>query len=250
MEYKNNLKVIEHAREELSRFFKTYGFSGDEIKEFCQDASSYNWKNFDYDGAPTVLKLMSDSIGRDNIRNVVLYAHSFLKLIKGHRSKAKYVEDKSVIKKAIESNTVWATSELNEAFPSRGWEVRCEKGSNPYVEKQTGRYGSNFNVDIPIGWGKTVYAEGIATVKAGDGERFVMSAYKKDFARLVKDGVVAYECNTLRAYRDDATIEKGWVLKYETYDDTILATHQEFSRAESLLKRRIKDTVVKELVDF
>ena len=124
MEYKNNLKVIEHAREELSRFFKTYGFSGDEIKEFCQDASSYNWKNFDYDGAPTVLKLMSDSIGRDNIRNVVLYAHSFLKLIKGHRSKAKYVEDKSVIKKAIESNIVWAASELNEAFPSRGWEVR------------------------------------------------------------------------------------------------------------------------------
>jgi len=250
MEYKNNLKVIEHAREELSRFFKTYGFSGDEIKEFCQDASSYNWKNFDYDGAPTVLKLMSDSIGRDSIRNVIQYGYSLLKLVRGHRSKAKYVEDKSAIKKAIESNGVWATSELNQAFPSRGWEVRCERGSKPYVEKQTGRYGSNFNVDIPLGWGKTVYAEGIATVKAGDGERFVMSATKKDFARLIKDGVVAYECNTLRAYRDDATIEKGWVLKYETYDDTILATHQEFSRAESLLKRRIKDTVVKELVDF
>lgn len=250
MEYKNNIKVIEHTREELSRFFKAYDFSGDEIKEFCRDSSSYTWKNFDYDGAPTVLKLMGESIGRDNIRNVVHYGRGLVNLITDHRSKAKYVEDKSVIKKAIESNGVWATSELNQAFPSRGWEVRCERGSKPYVERQTGRYGDNFNVDIPLGWGKTVYAEGIATVKSGDGERFVMSANKKDFARLIKDGVVAYECDILRAYRDDATITKGWVLKYETYDDTILATHPEFSRAESLLKRRIKDTVVKELVDF
>ena len=77
-----------------------------------------------------------------------------------------------------------------------------------------------------------------------------MIAKKKNLTRLSKQGIVAYACETLKVYRGEATIENAWVLKYKAPDDTILATHTEFSRAESLLNRRIKDTVVKELVDF
>ena len=208
MSHKENLKVIEYAKKELNRFFKDYGFSPDEIKQFCSDGTNYRWKSFDYDGAPDVFRMLSKGNGGDAIRPVVECGRSFLKII------------------------------------------QCDKGSKPYVEKRAVSYKDTFDVEIPISWGKAVYSESIATVKAGDGERFVLRAKKKNLTRLSKQGIVAYACETLKVYRGEATIENAWVLKYEAPDDTILATHTEFSRAESLLNRRIKDTVVKELVDF
>jgi hypothetical protein len=44
-------------------------------------------------------------------------------------------------------------------------------------------------------------------------------------------------------------IEAGWVMRYETSDGAILSYQKEFSRCESLLRRRIKDTVMKELMN-
>ena len=250
MSDKQDLEVVEHAKEELSRFFKQYDFSPYEIQNFCRVSGQYNWKSFDYSDAPEKLKLISDTMGRETINPIIQYGRNFLNLIKDHRKKAKYVEDRTALQKAAEANKVWATSELNQLFPSKGWEVKCHKFSKPYVEKQTGRYNDSFNVDISVGWGVSVYEESIATVKAGDGERFVMSARKKNYARLAKDGIVAYDCQVLKVRNGKATMEDAWVLKYETPTDMILATHKEFSRAESLLNRRIKDTVVGELIDF
>jgi len=250
MTCKESLEAVEYAKEELSSFFKRYGFSPDEIKNFCRVSRQYNWKSFDYDDSPIKLKLISDTMGREKITPIIQYGVNFLNLIKDHREKAKYVEDRTALQKAAEANQVWATSELNQLFPSKGWEVNCHKFNKPNVEKQTGRYIDAFNVDISIGWGVSVYEQSIATVKAGDGARFVMSARKKNYARLAKDGIVAYDCQVLKVRNGEATMEDAWVLKYETPTDMILATHKEFSRAESLLNRRIKDTVVGELIDF
>ncbi len=250
MSDKESLEVVEHAKEELSRFFKRYGFSPYEIQNFCKVSGQYNWKSFGYDDAPEKLKLISDTMGREKINPIIQCAINFLNIIKDHREKARYVENRTELQKAAEANKVWASSELNQLFPSRGWEVNCHKFNKPYVEKQTGRYTDVFNVDISIGWGVSVYEENIASVKAGDGERFVMSARKKNYARLAKDGIVAYDCQVLKVRNGEATMEDAWVLKYETPTDMILATHKEFSRAESLLNRRIKDTVVGELIDF
>ena len=250
MSDKESLEVVEHAKEELSRFFKRYGFSPYEIQNFCKVSGQYNWKSFGYDDAPEKLKLISDTMGREKINPIIQCAINFLNIIKDHRKKARYVEYRTELQKAAEANKVWASSELNQLFPSKVWEVNCHKFNKPYVEKQTGRYVDAFNVDISIGWGVSVYEESIASVKAGDGERFVMSARKKNYARLAKDGIVAYDCQVLKVRNGEATMEDAWVLKYETPTDMILATHKEFSRAESLLNRRIKDTVVGELIDF
>ena len=250
MTCKESLEAVEYAKEELSRFFKRYGFSSDEIKNFCRVSRQYNWKSFDYDDSPRKLKLICDTMGREKITPIIQYGVNFLNIIRSHREEAKYVEDRTELQKVAKANEVWANSELNQLFPSKGWEVNCHKFNKPYVEKQTGRYTDVFNVDISIGWGVSVYEEKISSVKAGDGERFVMSARKKNYARLAKDGIVAYDCQVLKVRNGEATMEDAWVLKYETPTDMILATHKEFSRAESLLNRRIKDTVVGELIDF
>ena len=250
MSDKESLEVVEHAKEELSRFFKRYGFSPYEIQNFCRVSGQYNWKSFDYNDSPEKLKLIADTMGREKINPIIQCAINFLNIIKDHREKARYVENRTELQKAAKANEVWATSELNQLFPSKGWEVTCHKFNKPHVEKQTGRYNPSFIVDIPIGWGISVYEQNIATVKGGDRERFVMSARKKNYARLAKDGIIAYECQVLKVHNDEATMEDAWVFKYETPTDMILATHKEFSRAESLLNRRIKDTVVGELIDF
>jgi len=39
-------------------------------------------------------------------------------------------------------------------------------------------------------------------------------------------------------------------MSYETSDDPVLAVQTEFNKCESLMRRRIKDTVTKELLDF
>ena len=250
MSHKENLEVIKYAKKELSRFFKDYGFSPDEIKQFCSDGTNYRWKSFDYDGAPDVFRMMSKGNGGDAIRPVVECGRAFLKIIQKHRYHSRHIESLGAIREHSQRNSIWAQSEIDNAFPSKEWHVKCDKGSKPYVEKRAVSYKDIFDVEIPISWGKAVYSESIATVKAGDGERFVLRAKKKNLARLSKQGIVAYACETLKVYRGEATVENAWVLKYEAPDDTILATHTEFSRAESLLNRRIKDTVVKELVDF
>lgn len=250
MSHKDKLKVVEHAKEELSKFFKRYDFLPHEIKNFCKCCRQYNYKGFGYKDAPEPLKLVADTMGRDSIDPIIRYGANFLDIIKTHREKAQYVEDRTELQKTAGDNKVWATSELNQLFPSKGWEVTCHKFNKPYVEKQTGSYNPSFIVDIPIGWGHRVYEESIATVRGGDRERFVMSARKKNYARLAKDGIVAYDCKVLKVHNDEATMEDAWVFKYETPTDMILATHKEFSRAESLLNRRIKDTVVGELIDF
>ena len=250
MSDKESLEVVEHAKEELSNFFKRYDFSPYEIQDFCKCCRPYNYRGFGYNDAPKKLKLIADTVGRDSIDPIIRYGANFLDIIKTHREKAQYREDRTELQKAAEANKVWATSELNQLFPSKGWEVTCHKFNKPHVEKQTGRYNPSFIVDIPIGWGISVYEQNIATVKGGDRERFVMSARKKNYARLAKDGIIAYDCQVLKVHNDKATMEDAWVFKYETPTDMILATHKEFSRAESLLNRRIKDTVVGELIEF
>ena len=251
MSDKESIEVVEHAKEELTKFFKRYDFSPYEIKKFCKCCRQYNYKGFDYNDAPEPLKLIADTVGRDSINPIIAYGANFLDIIKTHREKAQYREDRTELQKAAQANKVWATSELNQLFPSKGWEVNCHKFNKPYVEKRTGTYGvQSFIVDIPIGWGMSVYEQNIATVKGGDRKRFVMSARKKNYARLAKDGIIAYDCQVLKVHNDEATMENAWVFKYETPTDMILATHKEFSRAESLLNRRIKDTVVGELIDF
>jgi len=59
----------------------------------------------------------------------------------------------------------------------------------------------------------------------------------------------AYKVQALKVKHKQGEIEEGWVLAYDYDDKIISAFHAELGRAESLINRRIKDTIEKILLD-
>jgi hypothetical protein len=78
-----------------------------------------------------------------------------------------------------------------------------------------------------------------------------MAVKLRDLSRLTDQGIYAYEVVAVKAKNKKAEMETGWLMSYPTGSDTdVRAYHKEFSRCESLLRRRIRDTVTKELMGY
>jgi hypothetical protein len=158
---------------------------------------------------------------------------------------------KTTIQKSKEASQLNAQTSLNSAFPSISWDVEPFMRGDISVEKGRGAWGSSkYVVGVPVTWNKKVFDNGIAEVKAGDGMRFVMDAKERKLERLNDMGIRAFSTAVLKVKNKQAEIENAWVMSYETSDDPVLAVQPEFNKCESLMRRRIKDTVTKELLDF
>ena len=103
---------------------------------------------------------------------------------------------------------------------------------------------------IPVHWYKSVYARGIASLKAGDGARFVLSAKPLTLDRLERHHIKAYKCRTVSRYMRAVSINNEWVMRYSVdgYDvsdnlGAVTSVHKDFGSCERLLKRRIRDRV-------
>ena len=98
-------------------------------------------------------------------------------------------------------------------------------------------------------WRIFSYDKGIALVRAGDGMRFIMNSQERKLSRINDDGIKAWSVVVMKVKGKKPDIEAGWVMRYKTSDGAILSYQKDFSRCESLLRRRIKDTVMKELMN-
>jgi hypothetical protein len=108
---------------------------------------------------------------------------------------------------------------------------------------------SDVDVHLPATWTKKVYDKGISRVKAGDGMRIILNSQERRLSRINDDGIRAWSVVALKVKGKKPDIEAGWVMRYKTSDDAVLSYQKEFSRCESLLRRRIKDTVMRELMN-
>ena len=111
------------------------------------------------------------------------------------------------------------------------------------------------NIVIPIHWKKSVYDNDIEIVEGGKQKHFVLSAKQFNFNRLTRENIQAYSCKSLTVRRNrkrygsphEAEMHDGYVMTYWIGGKRISAIHNDFGRAESLLRRRIQDTVMKRL---
>jgi hypothetical protein len=114
---------------------------------------------------------------------------------------------------------------------------------------------NNPEIVIPIHWKKSVYDNDIEIVEGGKQRHFILSASPFNLNRLTRDNIEAYGCKSLTVRRDrsnygsshTAEIHDGYVMTYWVGGKRISAIHQDFGRTESLLRRRIQDTVMKRL---
>jgi len=136
---------------------------------------------------------------------------------------------------------------LSLAFPSLNWHV--DVMSDIGFEERKSYYGDN-TVNLKLSWNTKVSKKQIATVNAGDGMRFILDATERHIERLNEIGIRAYSAAALHVKHKKLSIENAWVMTYERDGNkAIKAIHKEFSRAESLINRRIKDEVVGLLLD-
>ena len=241
-----NIKTIKRLRvlrANLESQFDTNGFSHSERAKFTFNNTQFTWKRFDYDGMPTTFSDM-ESGDTSTVCRYITYLHRNIRAI---RQEMKTVPDNSAIGKAVEHTRIWLESVLSKAFPSKNFTVECDRHSSFSLQQPS--MHQPIEVGVSMLWTKKVYSLGISTVEAGDGKRVILDAKERKLTRLTRDGIRAFECRALKVYKGKADLDTSWVFLYDC-EEPVTAIHQNFGRAESLIKRRIKDTVTKELMDF
>jgi len=243
----NNYHAILHLSNAIEKYFEAYEFSNDNKKDIAYNPDQYAWKDLTYNAAPEVFKV----IPSEDVSHAQRYGAHLLKRIQQIRAVRKAVPPmQTIVEKAKEATKLNGISSLNDAFPSISWDVTPYTTGSMYCEKLRGMWGVNYEVGIPVTWGKRVYDQGIDNVKAGDGMRFIMDAQERKLDRLNNIGIRAFSVVALKVKNKEAEFDNAWVMKYETSGDPVTAIQTEFSKCESLITRRIKDTVTKELMDF
>jgi hypothetical protein len=240
-----NYLRIKQLKANIKVFLTVNGFSPEETKKISENPHQYQWKNFEYDGAPFGLTILPEGLMRLSVKyggDLFISLHN----IKG-RMKSGTMQ-KTVIDKAMEATELYASTELKSAFPSMSWYVTSSLNSGVSANKQRS-YTSDIDVHLPVTWSKKIYDKGIALVKAGDGMRFIMNSQERKLSRVNDDGIRAWSVVSMKVKGKQPYMENGWVMRYKTSDGAILAYQKDFSRCESLLRRRIKDTVMRELIN-
>lgn len=246
--YRNNYEAIRYLSKMIDGYFEGHGFTNESKKYLAQNPDQFAWKSHDYPNAPEAFNYLP----QEDVGTAARYGYQLFKRIRELRRINREVDTpKTTIQKSKDASQLNALTSLNSAFPSISWDVEPFMRGDISVEKGRGAWGSSkYVVGVPVTWNKKVFDNGIAEVKAGDGMRFVLDAKERKLERLNDMGIRAFSTAVLKVKNKQAEIENAWVMSYETSDDPVLAVQTEFNKCESLMRRRIKDTVTKELLDF
>ena len=238
-------KAILQLSNGINKFFDTYGFCNDEKKHMSENPSQYYWKSFDYEAAPKGFKYLSE----DDKSSAARYGSKLFESLQRMRTQTKNVPvPHSVISKAREATDLYAASQLSAAFPSAKWDVASSLGGETSVRKKKTWIDRNL-VSLPVTWITKVHDKGISLVRAGDGMRFILDAEERNIDRFSIDNIKVFSVLAMKVKRGVPETENSWVMSYGTSEEPILSVQTNFSRCESLLRRRIKDTVMKELMN-
>lgn len=143
---------------------------------------------------------------------------------------------------------------FTQAFPSAKVETSCEVGGQvhclPLYNKWDSLVDGGADVMVPISWHKKIYEEGISVVQAGDGARFVLDSNERKIARLNNDYIRCWAVRAVRRKHKNCFVENATVMKYDAGGDVVLSISDSFHKAESLIRRRIKDAALNVLMEL
>ena len=163
-------------------------------------------------------------------------------------------ENKSRLDEARYESKSNAHRAFMHAFPSATVETSCEVGGQVHCVQLYNRWDSlvegGADVMVPISWNKKIYQEGISVVQAGDGARFVLDCKERKIARLNNDHIRCWAVRAVKRKHKQCTIENATVMKYDAGGDVVLSISDSFSKAESLIRRRIKEAALDVLMEL
>lgn len=163
--------------------------------------------------------------------------------IQERRKIIRFIETHTVRSRNREASYVHAADKIRNTWKSVNACILVDVIDEP-LRKFIGKEISGYHVKVPIYWFKSVHQNKISVVQGGDGPRFILSARRYPLKRLEEDGFKVYKVRALKYRKRTAEVNDEYVMYYSPDDTTnVTAVHQNFGRCESLIQRRIRDTV-------
>ena len=127
--------------------------------------------------------------------------------------------------------------------------VTSTGGPYDLIVEKTRLLNIKAKVTIPCHWRRTVYDRGLHVVKANDGPRVVISATKKKVERLNDLNIQVFKGHAMgfKKAKGKYWLHDAWIMKHEGVDGDITALHEDFTKAEQLINRRIRKAVTEAL---
>lgn len=235
--YKGIINSIEYLNNSLKHTFKDLQYKPDQIKKICEFSETYRY------GAPkpdwSELTGKASDLASEHIVN-------YVREIRKSRASLREIDSISAIEQAGRDSRNNSGYSLSEAFPSASFDV--DVGDAAYSPSD--RYGSDGTITVPLTWDKKVRERGIDVVKAGDGNRFIVNCYPRKLSRLAKENIEAFSVVAIKRHAGAFDMIDATVMKYDAGGTSVCSIADTFARAESLIRRRIKDVAIDTLLEL
>jgi hypothetical protein len=221
--YYESIKIAAHY---LDASFKTLGFTAEQRKYFCEHPEAFR-----YGDTPSECKPEFTRYTRSGFDHGVFHSlYATLEEVRERRAQLANVRDTNIFSQAKLNSELCVRSIIAANFPKLKLDqVHAKKSVDEHIEKKVSSYfGTSYNVNVSVSWARTI----------GD----------KDIA-IVSDGK-AYKCVSMTGNNGDPKLYDTWVMRWANDTTSIVALSTEFSKTESLLRRRIKKAVTDVLLDF
>ena len=243
--YYESIKIAAHY---LDASFKTLGFTAEQRKYFCEHPVAFR-----YGDTPSECKPEFTRYTRTGFDGGVFHSlYAALEEVRERRAQLAKVEDTNIFSEAKRDSEVFVRSVIATNFPKLKLDqVHAKKSVDEHIEKKVSSYfGTSYNVNVSVSWARTIGDKDIAIVNDGKLVHLVLHAKERKLERLNSEGIKAYKCVSMTGNNGDPKLYDTWVMRWANDTTSIVALSTEFSKTESLLRRRIKKAVTDVLLDF
>lgn len=245
-----NYAASQMASEFIEKSFKMLHFTVEQRRQFCERPQDFRYGDVKNEHKPHFAHFVS----RGFTSGIYHSLYAALEEIREMRGRLAQVTDTNIFAQARLNSEVSVSSLVATNFPKLKVDNIIAKITvtvDDYIErKQSSYFGVSYNITIPVTWSRGVGDKDIATVSDGKLVHLVLRAKERKLDRLNGEGIKAYKCLSMTGNNGNPQLHDVWVMHWSNGTSTITALNTEFSKAESLLRRRIKKAVTDVLLDF
>ncbi len=241
IDYPTICRSIDALKQNAQYTLKQMGLSQDAVKQLAEHARENNYVS--HRAASSIMGLNSTS-SKILISSFVNCVHEIHK----SREMLRSFDNSSRLDEARYESKSNAYRAFSDAFPSATVETKCEVGGQVHCLPLYNRWDSlvkgGADVMVPISWNKKIYEEGISVVQAGDGARFILDCKERKIKRLNEEYIRCWAVRSVKRKHKICTVESAILMKYDAGGEVVLSISDNWSKAESLIRRRKKDSTL------
>ena len=241
LDFKLLYASMDALKQSASFTYKQMDLPNDKMKRLVEHSREYSYVS--HNAATSVLGLNSTS-------SKILISHFSHCVHEIHKTRKmlREVENKSRLDEARHESKSNSYRAFTAAFPSATVETSCEVGGQvhclPLYNKWDSLVEGGADVMVPISWNKKIYEEGISVVQAGDGARFILDCKERKIKRLNEEYIRCWAVRSVKRKHKICTVENAILMKYDAGGEVVLSIADNWAKAESLIRRRKKDSTL------